>query len=214
MLRHLMNERGLTHEVIVIALSYAFIFTGAWNDRLLGFEPSAWSRAAELVMAALLASEVVMRIAFTQRSRRLPTFWALVALDIVSILTIFPALVWIAFARVIRMFYAAWRLTTLLDGLADKHNNGMYITAIFPFVVPLLAAAVYGLEREAHGSNIHTYLDALKVCLAFSLTLGNVRPVTDPAKIICGGLFLLGLLTIGILTNTISLRYQPENRGL
>lgn len=201
-----MNERDITHEVVVISISYLFIFAGAWNDGLLGFAQSPISRTAEYVMASALAVEVVMRVRHTAHKRA--GFWPLVILDVASIATVFPMFAWITFARIVRMFYAAARLTRLLDDVAARRNNGMYVTAIFPFVVPILAAAVFAMERRVPGTVVHNYVDALKMCFSFSLSLGNVRPVTDGAMAVCGSLFILGLLTIGILTNTISARYQ------
>jgi hypothetical protein len=201
-----MNRRDVEHEIFVIGVSYFFVFAGAWNDGLLGFAPSPWSRGAEYTMALLLASEIAMRLAYTERKP--PIFWTLVAFDVISVLTVVPALDWVTFARFVRMFYAAGRLTMLLDRIAARRNNGMYVTAIFPFVVPLLAAAVFAVERHAPGTPVHNYLDALRICFSFSLSLGNVRPVTSAAMAICGVLFIIGLVTIGVLTNTISSRYQ------
>jgi len=176
-LRKLMNARDAVHELIVIVVSYAFIFAGAWNDGLLGFAPSLVSRIAEWLMALVLVAEVATRITFTER--RGAGFWGLVALDLASVLTVLPGLVWFTFARVARMVYAAARLVGFLDRLAAQRDNGMYITGIFPFVVPLLAAVVYSIERHTRGSPVHNFLDALRMCFAFSLTLGNVRPVND-----------------------------------
>ncbi|HEY0381334.1 MAG TPA: hypothetical protein VGC72_03965 [Candidatus Elarobacter sp.] len=204
-----MNERDVAHEVLVISVSYLFIYAGAWNDGLLGFTPSLFSRAAEYAMAAALAVEVIFRIRYTSQRRR--EFWPLVALDIISVLTIFPFFEWITLARVGRMIYAASRLMRLLDRLACQRGNGMYITAIFPFVVPILAAAVFAIERHSPSTTVHNYGDALRMCFGFALSLGNVRPVSSVAMGVCGSLFLLGLLTIGVLTNTISARYQKEN---
>ncbi len=201
-----MNERDATHELVVIVVSYLFIFAGAWNDGILGLAPSPISRAAESTMAAVLAVEILMRVRHTENKRR--GFWPLVALDAISVLTIFPVFAWVTFLRLARMFYAAGRLTRFLDNLSAKRNNGMYVTAIFPFVIPLLAAAVFVIERDQPGTQIHNYIDALKMCFSFSVSLGNVRPVTDAAMAVCATLLVLGLLTIGVLTNTISARYQ------
>jgi hypothetical protein len=206
MLRNSITRRDVPHEAAVITISYVFIFAGAWNDGLLGFEPSAASRFAEYAMAVVLGAELTLRIRYT--TGRGAGFWSLAALDVAAILTVFPMLDWIGFARIIRMCYAAVRLTRLLDRLAADRNNSMYAMTIVPFVVPLLAAAVYAFERGAPGAAIQNYGDALRMCFSFSLSLGNTRPSTDGAMAICGALFLIGLLTIGVLTNTISARYQ------
>ena len=201
-----MNERDVEHELVVIAISYLFIAAGAWNDGLLGFAPSLPSRVAEYFMAAALATEVIIRVRHTSHRRR--GFWPLVALDAVSVLTVFPLFEWVTFLRLGRMFYAAARLTRLLDRMAAERNNGMFVTAIFPFVIPLLAAAVFVIERYAPGTTVHNYIDALKMCFSFSLSLGSVRPVTTAAMAVCATLLVMGILTIGVLTNTISARYQ------
>ncbi|HZO94195.1 MAG TPA: hypothetical protein VFB22_10495 [Candidatus Baltobacteraceae bacterium] len=203
-----MNERDVEHEVVVICVSYAFILAGAWNDGLLGFPPSGTSRIAEIGAAVALAAEVATRLICTKR--RGPRFWTLLLFDVISILTVLPALMWFTFARLVRMVYAAIRLTLLLDRLAADRNNGMFITGVFPFVVPVLAAVLFAIERRASGTTIHNYFDALKMCFAFSLSLGNVRPATTAGMAICGGLLILGLLTIGVLTNTITARYQDD----
>jgi ABC-type proline/glycine betaine transport system permease subunit len=202
----MMNRRDLDHEAVVITISYAFLFAGAWNDELLGFQPSIWSHLAETFMALVLAAEVAVRIAMTRK--RSARFYALAALDMFSIATVVPGLAWASFARLARMLYAAMRLTLLLDRLAADRKNAMYITALFPLVVPVLAGAVFAIERRVPGTPIHTYVDALRICFSFSLSLGNVRPVTDGAMAICGALFLLGIVTIGLFTNAVSDRYQ------
>ena len=75
-LRYFVNHQAIAHEVLVISVSYAFIAAGAWNDGILGFEPSTLSRACELVMALFLAIEILSRVAFIKD--RSPTFWTLI----------------------------------------------------------------------------------------------------------------------------------------
>ena len=76
--------------------------------------------------------------------------------------------------------------------------------------MPLCAAVVLALERNIPTSSIHNYLTALGVCFAFALSLGNVRPESPFAMAMYGGLFLLGIICIGVFTNAISARYLRE----
>lgn len=102
-------------------MSYAFIAAGAWNDGLLGFDPSTLSRACELAMAVILALEIFSRAAFIKD--RSPTFWTLILLDSVSILTVFPQIAYLSFLRLGRLVYASVRLTALLDPLSCRAHN-------------------------------------------------------------------------------------------
>jgi hypothetical protein len=207
-IRNFMNDQGVAHEVVVVAVSYGFIYAGAWNDSILGFQPTIWSRSAEFAMAAILAFEIAFRIAWTRI--RDWKFWAVMGLDFASLLTVFPLFSWIAFARLLRLFYASQRLAVLLDKVSHQKKNAAYLIGVFPLIVPMMAAAVYVLERDVTGSPIQNYAQALGVCFAFSLSLGNVRPTSAWSMAICGTLFLMGVVCVGILTNTISARYQQK----
>lgn len=183
-LRHFVNHQAIAHEVLVIAVS------------------------CEVLMALILCSEVLIRIAFAKD--RSPTFWALIVLDSVSILTIVPQISYVSLLRLGRLVYASVRLTALLDRLSCRSRNPAYLIGIFPLVVPLLAAAVFAIEKRTTGSPIHTYVDAIVVCLTFSLSLGNVRPTSPWAMAICGALFIAGVVLIGICTTAISARYAKS----
>lgn len=205
-LREFVNSDGLEHEGVVIVVSYLFILAGAWNDDLLGFAPSIWSHLMESAMAAILALEIVSRVIFTKD--RTLGYYGILMLDVVSLLTIFPFFIGAGFARLGRMFYAVWRLLRAADKMASRTKNPLYLTVLFPFAVPLMAAIVYALERHIPTSAIHNYFEALLICFAFALSLGNVRPASPFAMAICGILFLAGLMCIGIITNWVSNRYQ------
>jgi hypothetical protein len=161
-------------------------------------------------MAFVLLLEVASRVTLTKN--RNGGFWCSVVLDVVSVLTVVPNLQWIGFARGVRGLYASARLIRLLDTLARVKRNAVFLTGIFPLVVPLMAAVVFAVERHALGTSIHNYPQALVLCFAFAFSLGNVRPVSPWAMVLCGSVFLMGLVCIGILTNALSTRYEPEAR--
>jgi hypothetical protein len=206
--RSFVNSQGIRHEVLVLLLSYSFIYASAWNDGLLGFRPTIESLCAEILTALVLVAGLVSRLVLTQQ--RTIRFWVDIALDFFSLLVLMPGLQWASLARLVRMFFAAARLITLLDRIAATRKNPVYLLWVYPLAVPLVASALYEVEKGQTHSPIHNYLDALRVCFEFSLSLGNIRPVSVAGMTICGFLFLIGLMCIGILTNSISNRYQAS----
>ncbi|HTV73399.1 MAG TPA: hypothetical protein VME66_06840 [Candidatus Acidoferrales bacterium] len=200
------NSQGIRHEVFALLLSYSFIYASAWNDGLLGFPPTIESLCAEILTALVLVVGLLSRLALTQQ--RTIRFWVDIALDFFSLLVLMPGLQWAALARLVRMFFASGRLITLLDRIAATRKNPVYLLWVYPLAVPLVASALYEVEKGQPHSPIRNYLDALRLCFEFSLSLGNVRPVSAAGLTICGFLFLVGLMCIGILTNSISNRYQ------
>ena len=200
------NQEGWQHEALVVVVSYLFIFVGSWNDDLLGLQPSLWSHIAEITMATVLSLEITCRLIFTTNKNT--GFWSFIAFDCISVLTILPSLQWIALARLIRSLYASGRLFILLDHLACRTRNAMCLVGLYPVAVPLLASVLYAVERHTVGSPVQNYLQALTICFEFALSLGQVRPLSLIGMSICGFLFLLGIVCIGILTNALSTRYE------
>lgn len=202
------NSHNLAHEVLVIVVSYLFVFAGAWNDGLVGVLPSVLSASVEIAMASILFLEILTRLLFTQR--RGVGFYGLLLLDVVSLLTVVPALVGIAFARIVRLIYASWRTTALIEQIARRRNNAMYLVWIYPLVSPLAAALLYAIESQSQHPAVKNYLDALAMTVGYSLTLGSSRPSTYAGNIICGVLFVVGILCIGVIGNTLAQRYSSK----
>jgi hypothetical protein len=86
----------------------------------------------------------------------------------------------------------------------------MYLVWIYPLVVPLAAALLFAVESQSQHPAIHNHLDALGMTVGYSLTLGSSRPSSYAGNIICGILFVGGLLCISVIGNTLSRRYQNE----
>ncbi|GAC1539013.1 MAG: hypothetical protein NVS2B17_13750 [Candidatus Velthaea sp.] len=200
------NRRDTAHEISIIAFSYVFIFFGAWNDGLVGFAPSFWSQFLELIFAFGLLLEIILRVLLAKQKR--PIFWAILLLDMVSVLTIVPTLVAVSFMRSGRAVYAGVRLIGLLDRLAYTKKNPLYLITLYPVVVPLVAAVVFALERHTPNSSVRNYFEAVAMCLQFALSLGNVRPSNPWAMTLCGALFVVSLVCIGVSTNVLFARYQ------
>lgn len=64
--------------------------------------------------------------------------------------------------------------------------------------------------RVASTSRCGNELQAFGVCFVFALSLGNVRPTSPAAMAMCGVLFLVGIICIGVFTNAISARYLRD----
>lgn len=205
------NSQGIAHEVVVVVVSYLFVFAGAWNDGYIGLVPSPASGVIEACMAAILVLEITSRLLFV-RERRF-SFYALIVLDVVSLLTVVPYLTGFAFARLFRLGYASWRTVLLLERLAKTRNNAMYLAWIYVLIVPLAAAMLFAVEAHAGSSPVKNYLDALAMTVGYALTLGSSRPSTYTGNVICGVLFVGGVLCIGIIGNTLANRYANEERS-
>lgn len=192
----------------MITVSYLFIFAGAWNDGLIGLLPSTFSSVVEIIMATILVLEILSRVAFSKDKSF--GFYGLLSLDVASLLTLVPALMGIAFARIIRLIYASWRTTALIERLARQRNNAVYLVWIYPLVLPLAAALLFAIESQSHHPAIKGYLDALAMTIGYSLTLGSSRPNTYAGNVICGILFVAGILCISVIGNTLAQRYTPK----
>jgi hypothetical protein len=196
------NSQGIAHEVVVVVVSYLFVFAGAWNDGYIGLIASPASGVVEACMAAILVLEITSRLLFV-RERRF-SFYALIVLDIVSLLTVIPYLTGFAFARLFRLGYASWRTALLLERLANARNNAMYLAWIYVLIVPLAAAMLFAVEAHAGNSPVKNYLDALAMTVGYALTLGSSRPSTYTGNVICG------LLFVG---NTLANRYANDGQS-
>ena len=202
------NSKDLDHELVVVAISYLFVFAGAWDDGIVGLPPSNWSRTFEWIMALILVAELLSRMIFMKR--RGIGFFFLFCLDAVSLATLIPALTGLALLRLVRLLYASFRTAHLIDLAARKHHRPIYLLNIYPLVVPLAAAVLYLAERESRHPAVNNYLDALLMCFGFALTLGQSRPNTYIGNLICGTLFVGGIICIGIIANSLTNRYTPD----
>jgi hypothetical protein len=205
------NSQGIAHEVVVVVVSYLFVFAGAWNDGYVGLVPSPASGVIEACMATILLLEITSRLLFVHRRRF--SFYALIVLDVLSLLTVIPYLTGFAFARLFRLGYASWRTVLLLERLAKTRNNAMYLAWIYVLIVPLAAAMLFAVEAHAGNSPVKNYLDALAMTVGYALTLGSSRPSTYTGNVICGVLFVGGVLCIGIIGNTLANRYANDGRS-
>ncbi len=207
-LQELLRGDNLFADGASLALSYAFILFAAWNDSLLGLEPNGYTLFAEYALALGLAGEIVVRLMFT--IERQWYFYPLIVVDAISVLTVIPTLVFVTFARVIRLVVSAGRMLHLIDRLARRHANPYLILLIYPLVIPTAAALFFAFEREAANTQVHNYFQAFVLTLSYSLTIGiaSNHPVTYVGKVIAGVMLLTGLLCVSIVGNALTARYS------
>ena len=209
--KRFVNSNQLDHELMVVVVSYLFVFASAWNDGLIGITPSVWSSTAEWAMAAILTAEILSRAIYSRK--RSVGFYALLVFDGVSVLTVVPVLTGFAFARLGRLAYASLRTIRLIDTHARMKHQPMYLIGTYPLILPLAAAILFAVERQSAHPAVQTYFDAVAMSVGFALTLGSDRPHTYLGNLVCGTLFVAGILCIGIIANGLSDRYEHQYKS-
>jgi voltage-gated potassium channel len=205
--RELIRSDTLTADIVTLMLSYAFILVSAWNDDLLGLPPNVFTLVGEYLLAAGLAVEIVLRLIIVED--RAWYFYPLVVIDAISVLTVIPGLVFVTFARVVRLLVSGTRMLRIIDKLSRAHGNPYIILLVYPLVVPIAAALFFLFERHAPGTQVHNYFQALVLMMNYSLTVGlaSNHPVTMEGKVIAGIMLLTGFMCVSIIGNALSTRY-------
>jgi voltage-gated potassium channel len=206
-LERFIESDNLSHDIVTLVLSYAFILVAAWNDDLLGLPANPYTAACEYVLAAALAAEIVLRLVYA-RDRRW-YFYPLIVIDAVAVLTVFPSFVYVTFARIVRLLVSGGRMLQLIDKISRSRGNPYLILLIYPLIVPIAAALFYIFESRVGNSNVSNYFEALVTMLSYSLTVGlaSNHPVTIEGKAVAGLMLLAGLMCISIVGNALTDRY-------
>lgn len=209
-IKTLNEENSFSHDILIVILSYAFILIGAWNDNLLGLCPTMITFGMEYFLAFLLLIEVVFRFIFTKNKNQ--NFYLFVFIDILSVLTVIPGILYMSFARLARLFVNGFKILKILDHISRKTSNPYYMLYLYPLVIPMISALLYAVEKNARNVNVHNYFDALYMAFSYSLTIGlsSHHPVTMIGNIICGGLLLIGFMIVAVIGNTLSIRYSKD----
>ncbi len=137
-------------------------------------------------------------------------FYPLIAVDAISVLTVIPNVVYVTFARVIRLIVSGGRMLQLIDRMSRRRGNPYMILLIYPLVVPI-AAALFSRQALAPRTCRCTIIfKSLILMLSYSLTIGiaSNHPVTYTGKVIAGIMLLAGLLCVAIVGNALTDRYS------
>ena len=203
------RRNNIFADAMTLALSYAFILFGTWDDGLLGLEPTIFSHVCEWLLAIGLALSIVMRVIYVPREDRKWHFYPLVAVDALSVMTVVPSVSYVQFAQVVRLVVSGGRTLQLIDSIARRRGNPYLILLVYPFVVPIVAAFFFVIERHAGHPQVHNYFQALVLMMSYSLTVGLVsnHPVTHAGKLIAGAMLLTGLMCVSVVGNALTERY-------
>ena len=114
--------------------------------------------------------------------------------------------------RIARVAVALGVNTVLIRDLVRRRGTGLAVTLVLSLCLAG-AAAAFGFEREAPGSNIRTFEDALWWAASTMTTVGygDYFPVTPAGRGIAIALMLFGIAALSVLTATIAALIVKEN---
>lgn len=138
-----------------------------------------------------------------------PSRWGFVRTHVLDlVVVVVPFLRPVRALRVLRLFRAA---AVAGEGLGRAKRllteHGLqYVLLAAVVIVFAGAAAELGFERGAHGSNIHTYADALwwAVVTVTTVGYGDRYPVTAEGRGVAVVLMLVGIALLGVITANVA----------
>ena len=181
-----------------ILLVLGFVFLVLWT--LDTVQPGLPSPIPGLITSLLgliwlaFAVDVVVRITLAHSSWR---FVMTHPLDVLAVL--YPAL------RPLRILSVFTNGSKMLRGRgALNATRAVVLSAVL--LMWIAAVAILGVEREAPGTNISSFGDALWWALVTTTTVGygDLFPVTLAGRVVAGGLMVLGISLIGVVTASVA----------
>ncbi|MDS1272164.1 ion channel [Lipingzhangella sp. LS1_29] len=183
----------------LLALALAFIvvygvpvvWPGLPDGLRLAFDIANWA------IWGAFAVDLVVRTALAEQRLR---FLATHPFDVLVVLV--PAL---RMLRVLRAFTAAQVLVTRSGRLSLLHTTQAIVLAT-SLLVLIGALALLDAERGAEGATVENFGDALWWSLVTVTTVGygDVVPATGIGRMVAGGLMLVGISLLGVVTATVA----------
>lgn len=170
--------------------------------------------AVDYTIWALFAVEYLVKLCLTpSRSQFVRTH--LLDLLVVAV-PVFRPLRAARLVRLIRLSRVGAVLVTGLGRLrAILTHRGLHFVLLGAVLIVFAGAALeLGFERNAHGSNIHGYADALwwAVVTVTTVGYGDRYPVTSAGRGVAVVLMLVGIGLIGVLTATVASFFVQQNQ--
>jgi len=205
--RELAIERWEKHSAIPLAI-LALAFLGLWAVQVLAPLTTAewdWVEAAILLIWAAFIVDFVVRLTFHADKLK---FLKSSVIEIIALLV--PAF---RFLRVLRIVTALGILTRVVQSLQARVN--LYLAIVFPMLVFAGSLGVYEAERNAVGSNIVEFSDALwwAAVTVFTVGYGDLYPVTLEGRFIAVLLMMGGVAMLSVLTANFASYFLRQARS-
>lgn len=199
-------ERRMEWPLIALAL----VFLGVYAWQVIHVSAPGWvTSTLETVMWAIwavFAADYAFRLVIARNKKRF-VISHLFDLAVVA-LPMFRGL------RVLRVL-AVMQLLNRSDSRAIQGKIWVYITTVMIFVGAVAALAVLDAERNAPGSSITTFPDALwwAVTTMSTVGYGDTYPVTGEGRLLAGAMMIGGVALLGVITGTIASWFVERLHG-
>ncbi len=186
----------------------AFVFLVAWSTRIIAFAVLPWGlrtglETLQVVIWAIFLADLIIRATLSKKSWNY--LWTH-PLDVIAVLL--PA------ARPLKI------LTVFAQGTSFLSSQGRVKTmqAVIASTVLLLwigSVWVLSAERGHEGSDITSFPDALWWAFVTVTTVGygDYAPVTFTGRLVAGGMMLLGIALIGVVTASVAAWFVSVTSG-
>jgi voltage-gated potassium channel len=201
-----LNGRIIYLELLVLVLSI-FSLGALAADLLipLAADTKALLQRVDDFICAVFLVDFVVHLAIAPSKK---DFWRMGWIDLLSSI---PEIGWLRWGRVFRVFRilrALRSVSAVYDHFSAERARGTFaMVGLMTIVAVLLATvAVFELEREAPGTNIHSGGDALWWAFATITTIGygDHYPITLAGRIVAVVLVVFGLSFFGTFTALVA----------
>lgn len=197
-----LNGRIIYLELVVLVLSL-YSLGALTAELLLTLDPETRALLGRIddFVCAVFLFDFGVHLALAPSKR---AFWRMGWIDLLSSI---PEIGWLRWGRAFRVFRIMRALRSfqaVYEHVSAERAKGTFVMVGLMSVVAVLFAtiAVFELERDAPGSNIHSAGDALWWAFATITTIGygDRFPVTLPGRVVAVVLVVFGLSFFGTFT--------------